>query len=335
MRLTPDGRVAALQASQSLAKHRHTETLRFVLGDGNAQPSDVGGLHGDVLRLAAAHARAVIDPGGPTGLACVLPSVTLRDDGSVHAVGPVSDDLAFPPDLLLTAHSYFASVPQQDSWGNAGGSFDWLMDWRSMVWPFDRRPALIWGTLQRRVSPAVLRNLLDRDTTWGDAAARLAAWASGSESAEAKVLVTDALIEGIGACLIDPRLLGRHVAAIADQLKLNRTAAVLAETARASALHQWAVLRALDTTVARLTATPRDLHHLLTPLLECGSLTGQTLSQEAHARLQSITGASKTAKLASQLLKLEEDPQKMTGVRQQALEACLSRGERWAALSSR
>jgi uncharacterized protein DUF6493 len=301
---------------------------------GDTQPSDVGGLHADVLRLAAAHARAAIEPGGPTGLACPLPSITLLDDGSVAAVGPVADDLAFPPDLLLTAHSYSAAVPQQDSWGNPAGSLDWLMEWRSMVWPFDRRPLLIWGTLGRRVSCAVLRNLLDHDVTWDAAAARLAAWASGSESAEAKVLVTDALIEGFGDCRIDPRLLGRHIAAIADQLKLNRTAAVLAETARPSPLHQWAVLRTLDAMLTHLPAIPRDLHHLLTPLLECASLTGQVLSGEAQARLQAITGASKTAKLAGQLLKLKADPRKMPPIRQEALAACVGRAERWAALSS-
>jgi hypothetical protein len=66
-------------------------------------------------------------------------------------------------------------------------------------------------------------------------AARLAAWASGS--AEAKVLVTDAPIEGFGACLIDPRLLGRYVAAIADQPSSTARAAVLANR-ELQALHQ-------------------------------------------------------------------------------------------------
>jgi hypothetical protein len=331
LRLTPDGREEALRASSQLGEHRQAARLRFALG-GPPQPDSVGGLHGDALQMAAAHARAAIDPSGNSGLPCGLPRACLRDDGSVHAEGPITDDLAIPSDLLMRAHSWHAAVPQQESWGNSAGSHDWLMEWQSLVWPFDRRPLLIWGALQRRVSPAVLKNLLDRDTTWDDAAARLAAWATGSESAEAKVLVTDALIEGFGACLIDPRLLGRHLAAIAGQLKLNRMAAVLAEAARVSELHQWAVLQTLDAFLVHVNTIPRELHHLLTPLIECATLTGQTLSEGAVLRLKSLTGASKTAKLASQLLGLKAKPAGMNSVRHQALEACLSRGERWAAL---
>ena len=334
LRLTIDGSGEALVAAKMLAEHRHVARLRFALGDGDAPPGSVGGLHGDVLQLATAHARAALDPSGPTGLACPLPRVSLREDGGVDAAGPVSDDLAFPPDLLIRAHSWHTAVPQQEAWGNTANNMDWLMDWRSLVWPFDRRPLLLWGLLERRVSAAVLKNLLDPGMSWGDEAARLAAWALGTESPAAKVLITDALIEGFRDCRIDPRILGRHLAAIAADLKLNRVADVLAEAARVSPLHHWSVFRVLDTALGNLPTPPRDLHHWLTPLLESATVVGQTLSDEARTMLQPIKGSSKTAKLAAQLLGLKSDPARMHAVRELALGACLDRAERWQSLSA-
>ena len=181
----------------------------------------------------------------------------------------------------------------------------------------------------------MLKNLLDPGMSWGDEAARLAAWALGTESPAAKVLITDALIEGFRDCRIDPRILGLHLAAVAADLKLNRVADVLAEAARVSPLHHWAVFRVLDTAIGKLPSPPRDLHHWLTPLLESATTVGHTLSAEATALLAPIKGGSKTAKLAAQLVGLKSDPAKMVAVRELALGACLDRAERWQALGAR
>src|SRR5260370_9732295 len=270
----------------------------------------MSGAVGRELRLAAAHARALIDDLADLDLgAVVMPQVGLGNDGSLHFAGPICDDAAFPPNLLYLAHSWHVTVPGEESKGAPLREYILIDGWLSIVWPGNRRPVCLLGILGRGNSTAFLRNLFGRDMSWHEEAARLAAWALGSEVV--KSLVTDALIEAIGERTLDPTVLGRHLAAIADQLKLNRVGAVFAEVARISPLHHCSVYRTLDTLVGRLQKTPADLHHILGVFLETATLVGQPPGEAACAMLKSIPGGSKTAKLAKQLLNLECMPQNM------------------------
>jgi hypothetical protein len=331
LRLTPDGRAEALQA---VAKRKlyDMDLVRFALGEGKKLP-EMRGARGRELLLAAAHARALLDDLADLDLGgIVMPQVGLRPDGSIHLAGPICEDPALPGDLLSRAFSWEAAMPGEEAWGRTGRDDSLVTGWQMLVWPGDRRAVCLLGSMIRASSPVFLKNLLDRDMTWHDEAARLAAWALGTDVPAAKGLVTDALIEALGERTLDPALLGKHLAAILDNLKLNRVAAVLAEAARVSPLHQWSVCKTVDTVLAGLKQTPADLHHLLTVMLETATLTGQQLSEAAGASLKAIPGGSKTAKLAKQLLQLEASPAKMIPVRDAALSASMARAERWASL---
>ncbi len=339
LRLTPDGRAEALGNMTGISLHG-MEIVRFALGEGKKLPVQQGYGHQQLV-LAAAHARSLIDDLAGLDLSGVIvPQVRLCDDGSVHFAGPVSDDLALPEDLLTRVFSWNVQMPQYNwfgksgdgSWGHMGRDDSLMVGWQNLAWPGDRRAMCLLGSLACNSSPEFLKNLLDRDMTWHDEHARLAAWAMGSDVPVVKGLITDALIDALGQRTLEPSLLGKHLAAIMVNLKLNRVAAVLGETARVSPLHQWGVFRIVDAVLGRLTQTPGDLHHLLTVMLEAGTLTGPTLSEPAQAKLISIPGGSKTSKLAKQLLRLELSPNKMNAVRTAALAASLDRAERWTAL---
>jgi hypothetical protein len=339
LRLTPDGRKEALKKIAKVKLH-DMDVVRFALGEGTKAPVP-GGYGGRQLTFAAVHARLLIDdPSNLDFSGVVVPQVGLRDDGSVQLAGPLCEDLALPGNFLSRLFSWEATMPGardinrkgDGSWGHMGRDLSLQVRWQGLVWPANRRPVCLLGSLACDAAPDFLRNLLDRDMTWHDEEARLASWALGSDVPAARGLVTDALIEAIGERTLDPALLGKHLAAILGSLKLNRVAAVLAEVARVSPLHHWSVFRTIDSALGRLDQAPADLHHLLTVLLETATLTGQPLSDAACALLRSIPGGGKTTKLAKQLLLLEASPEKMGPVRTAALAASVARAERWASL---
>jgi len=341
LRLTPDGRAQALKTLSCTSLYeRDVNIVRFVLGEGTKVPI-AQGVGGHELTLALIHARSMIDDIADLDLSgVVMPQAELDEVGAVHLAGPLCDDLALPGNLLALAYSWNLAMPGTDrlgttgdgSWGHIARDESLLVGWQALVWPGNRRAICLLGSLACDSSPVFLKSLLDRDMTWHDEAARLAAWALGSDVPCAKGLVTDALIEAFGERTLNPMLLGKHLAANLDRLKLNRVAAVLAEVARVSPLHHWSVFRVLDGAVSRLAQVPADLHHLLSVLLETATLTGQALTEAACARLQSIPGASKTTRLGKKLLGLEMTPTKMTQVRAAALSASVARAERWVSL---
>lgn len=341
LRLTPDGRAEALKKLTCKELYdRDVNIVRFVLGEGAKVPV-AQGIGGHELTLATIHARSLIDDVASLDLSgIVMPRAELREDGTAHLSGPLCDDLALPGNLLSRAFSWNVAMPGTErpgttgdgSWGHGARDDSLLVGWQALVWPGNRRPVCLLGGLGCDSSPSFLKCLPDRDMTWHDEAARLAAWALGSDVPQAKGLITDALIEALGERTLDPALMGKHIAAILANLKLNRVAAVFAEVARGSPLHHWGVFRIIDALLANLKQAPADLHHLLSVLLESATLTGLPLSEPACAFLRSIPGASKTTKLAKQLLELGAAPAKMAAVRAAALSACLDRADRWAAL---
>ncbi|MBS0206330.1 MAG: hypothetical protein JSS49_25865 [Planctomycetes bacterium] len=338
LRLSPDGCEQAKQAIACLKAEQKKDdwytknslnALEFALGEPVELSWASRGLNYETRCLAAAHARAALGHPCDPPLPFTVPNATLDEDGSIRFVGPITNDAAFPGGLLLQAHSWDAAFPERESWGSSGtATRNWMVDWQNMVWPNNRAVACLLS-IQFGHVPDSLNNLLDPDWTWTDEACRLAAWAMGTESADCKLRVTDAIVFGTSQRTFDPTLLGRHLATILEKLKLNRVAAVLAEAARVSPLHQWTVFTILDSTLSHISTVPRDLHHLLTPLLETATLLGRCVNDSSRAFLSSITGSTKTAKLAQQILAVSLDPQPMIVVRDLALSASLDRAERW------
>lgn len=338
LRLSPDGGEEAKQALAQLKADQGNDcwymnneinALEFALGEPVELSWRTAGLNFESRCLAAAHARVTRGHPCDPPLPFTVPNATLNDDGSIQFVGPITDDVAFPGGLMLQAHSWSAALPQWESWGNSGSARrNWMVEWQNIVWPNNRAAACL-HSIQSSHVPQSLNNLLDPDWTWTDEACRLAAWAMGTENADCRMRMTDALVYGTSYRTFDPVHLGQHLVAIFERLKLNRVAAVLADAARVSPLHQWTVFTIVDSVLCQLAAAPRDLHHLLTVLLENAILIGHPVSEPSRRLLSSITGSSKTAKLAEQILAVSAAPDGMQRVQESALSASLDRAERW------
>ena len=332
LRMTPDGRDEAAKLLPTAKRvERVWGILRFALGRSDKLRRVAGFIEGD-LTIAALHARRATPDVDDYDPPFTVPEFGMNDDGTVHFSGPVADDPAFPRVLLALAHSWRPSARDEEGWGTSPYKTDWIAEWRNTIWPFDRRGVCLLGSLWNRNSPAYLQNLFARDMTWHDEAALLAILAAGSENTTVRGLVTDALIDAIADCQVPPALLGRHFAAQNERLKLNRVAGVFAEVAKVSPLHHWAAFTALETYLGVLATAPRDLHHVLTVVLESATVIGKTLNDEAATLLKSLKGSSKTAKLGKQLLTLDPAPDRMQPVRMQAFGATVERAERWAAI---
>ena len=116
-------------------------------------------------------------------------------------------------------------------------------------------------------------------------------------------------------------------------VRLNRLAESLADGARVSPLHVQVVVQIGQALIAGLQApAPGDLHHLLTPLHEWLSLTGEPVRPECRTILESIAGSGKTSKLAAMLLQ-RKGGTNLAHRRRVLVQAChdrLNRARRWA-----
>jgi hypothetical protein len=146
-------------------------------------------------------------------------------------------------------------------------------------------------------------------------------------------LAVDVLIELIrdGRC-IGPELGGVLRAILkAELLKLNRLAKHLETVARASHLHAFVCAQIVQAACSELKDIPKDLHHLLSPLLEWLTAVSQGLRGEFRPILEKAT-TGKAGTLANRLLQLSF----ASGAGQRflfdALEGRLQRARRWASL---
>jgi hypothetical protein len=114
-------------------------------------------------------------------------------------------------------------------------------------------------------------------------------------------------------------------------VKLNRIGDALKGIARLSPLHAYVAGGVLRRWLAGQEKLPDDGQHLLAPLLEIAVRMGWSLTDAEKRSLAAVSGTSKTAKLAKELMRLERS--KASAEERQALvqqlEARLRRGERW------
>src|SRR5262249_55726731 len=137
----------------------------------------------------------------------------------------------------------------------------------------------------------------------------LVALAIGQAEPEVTGLAVDVLIELIrdGRC-VGPELgdmLGKLLKS--DVIKLNRVAKQLETVARASLLHSCVCAHAVQVACSHLTDIPKDLHHLLEPLLEWLTSLTQKVRGEVRPILEKTT-KGKAGSLAKRLLLLEGAP---------------------------
>jgi hypothetical protein len=182
-----------------------------------------------------------------------------------------------------------------------------------------------------RQRAAFLERLFDADVPCSEMAQLLVALSLTQKEPEVSGLAVDVLIELIrdGRC-VGPDL--GHVLgtmAATGLLKLNRLAKHLETVARASLLHTYVCARMLQLVCAALIEPPRDLHHVLAPLLEWLAALEQGVTHDVRPLLEKVT-TGKSGALAKSLLKLRDTSNKRRAVLLEALEGRLQRARRWA-----
>src|SRR6185312_17527743 len=147
--------------------------------------------------------------------------------------------------------------------------------------------------------------LFQRSRPWRQSGHLLLCLGLAARDADVKGLAVDALIEGIDGRLFDPDLFATTVTRVAEGewLKLNRMGESLMTTAQVSYLHAEVIGRAVQKWLPTFDHRQTGGFAILEVLLEVQAVTGEPLQAEAKAHVGTITGSSKVAKIAQQLLK--------------------------------
>jgi hypothetical protein len=114
-------------------------------------------------------------------------------------------------------------------------------------------------------------------------------------------------------------------------LKLNRLARHLETAAQASLLHAHICAQILQSACKELSDIPKDLHHLLAPLLELLTAGCQPVRSDFRPILTRVT-TGKAGLLAKRLLRLTFAPEQGRQYLVDALEGRLQRVKRWTLL---
>ncbi|MEZ6123927.1 MAG: DUF6493 family protein [Planctomycetaceae bacterium] len=325
LRLPPDGRNRALSTLKKLPGDDSTHSvygggpeLLYALGEDSDFGRDPGYTWVYRRHSAAIHSRLLIE-GDDFHPHCPVAAATTNDDFTIRIEGPFVDDPSLPERLCVLANS-------RNNVGMPNARLtEWIHHLEAMLWPANPQPMFMLGHIDR---------VFDPDLTWTREAARVVMTASCAESGEMRLKATDALIDGFGQVRACPRLIGRQLHALGDSLTLKRSADVLTSVGQVSELHQRSVFDTIDEFIAQHNSAPRDLHFALTPMLEAALQSGEAVSENCRRVLETITGSSKTAKLAAQLLSVEPDPARQMIAGLQTATAAIERAERWSSLAA-
>ena len=330
IRLAPDRREEALMNSKRLVGHVR-QVVRFALGAEPETTIDEARQH-PALWIAAGRGR---DPS--MSLADLLPKI----DGPDTLVPAVYDWRAiYRPEALdrhaqwhlkikldvtpaIGSEGYRPHMPTLklhfSAWGLSGVT-TCIGAAMHRVWPLNPDPTFATGavviakeldapasTLRRTTE--FLEPLFAPQTCFSELAQLLVAVSLLAKDSGLKGYATDALI----ALIEDGRCVGDELGCvfrrllISDAVKCNRLAEQLGEVARVTPLHAHVCSRIVQTMfndVASLPngLLPNDAHHLLAPLLEWLVELDEPLREATRGVLATVTGSSKTAKLAKGLL---------------------------------
>jgi hypothetical protein len=339
---SPFAELGELHAQGTLAGPDAVEPARYFLDAGkpSAEASTSCPACGKILRTP--NARQCFECGADwhdqvrkaeAALPHWLPSDALIRVG-VQPNVPVPEQMRDLPTVLM--HTWL--IPSEIVW--SPGAATGVLRWIATVWPahpdsffvigirLRRTPYMVAG--MHRLRAAFLAPLFDPDVPFTEMAQLLVALALNQAEPEVAGLAVDALIELIrdGRC-VGPELGGAlRLLRKSDFLKLNRLAKNLETASRASLLHAHVCANVVQTACSDLTDIPKDLHHLLGPLLEW--LTA--LSQGVHSDFRPVLARATTGKagvLAKRLLQLTCPEERGHLFLADALEGRLQRVQRW------
>lgn len=188
------------------------------------------------------------------------------------------------------------------------------------VWPINPDPTFVTGTVSilcaldapastLRRTTEFLEPLFAPQTRFSEMAQLVLAVSLLAKDTGLKGYAVDALI----ALIEDGRCVGDELGGIfrrlliSDAVKCNRLSEQLCEVVRVSPLHKHVCSRIVQTMFGEASALPNgllpnDAHHLLAPLLEWLIELDEPLNEATRGVLATVTGSSKTAKLANSLL---------------------------------
>lgn len=191
----------------------------------------------------------------------------------------------------------------------------WISQWLFYVWPQDVTGAYFRATrsLMYRIdedtsSWSPLHGYFDalfiRGRPWGEGGHLVLCLGLVGKDADAKGLAIDAMIEGIDNGAFQPKRFAHIMQKLsgAEWVKLNRLGASLTQVAQTSPLQANAVSQAMQLWLPSFDFTQRGSFHVLESLSEAQATSGQPLLPQMRAKLDTLTGKGKAAKLAKGLL---------------------------------
>ncbi|NLH16119.1 MAG: hypothetical protein GX455_06040 [Phycisphaerae bacterium] len=220
----------------------------------------------------------------------------------------------------------------------------WLVHWCGMIWPQNADAFCVAGIEEmiRRIDMvssvddpnfAYYELLFEPDRPLLEMAILLIWMGLAGKDADARGHAIDLLTEAIHDGRAHPQPFGEVLVKLCagGWVKLNRIGDALNSISRVSPLHAYVCCGILRRWLAGQETLPDDAHHLLSLQLELSVQIGWTLSETEKRPLAGVSGSSKTAKLAKDLIRCEfsrpsaEHRQALI----QQLEARLRRGQRW------
>ncbi|KLI62992.1 DUF6493 family protein [Aurantiacibacter marinus] len=191
----------------------------------------------------------------------------------------------------------------------------WVAQWLGYIWPQDPAFACYRGVrkLMQRVddnasnwTPAhgFFKALFVRGRPWGEAGHLLLALGLVGKDADAKGLAVDALIEGIETRQFNPALFADVMARVSagEWVKYNRLGESLKQVVQVSPVHANAIGAALLHWLPKFDLGQRNAFHVLEALVEAQAIAPQSLGLEARTAFGQLSGKTKAAKLAQQML---------------------------------
>ncbi|MEZ6042927.1 MAG: DUF6493 family protein [Planctomycetaceae bacterium] len=221
-----------------------------------------------------------------------------------------AQDLRFPTVIFAGRPGYAKHLYE----GRLPG---WAEEWQATHWPANTDGSLALAmafmlcrmdsnTSRWEPTAPTLSSLLWSERGWSSTAIKALWLALFSKDGDARAVAADALIEGILDGRAHPAALSASLTELLEHrwLKLNRLAEALAGVARVSSWTALVVTAIIDSVIASWSELPGDAHHLLSVQLEALMRINGCLTDAARKPLSQLTGSSKTAKLAKQLLTL-------------------------------
>jgi len=191
----------------------------------------------------------------------------------------------------------------------------WLAQWLAYLWPqkLDSAHMKAAAKLAQRMDEdssnwtpnyGFLHALFQRGRPWGEPGHLVLALSLVGKDADVRGLAIDALIEGIENRIFDPVIFAIVMTRLCEGewVKYNRLGENLLQVAQVSPAHARAIDAALQAWLPDFDLTQRNGHHVLQVLVETQAISGAPISPSTRTVLTSLTGKTKAASLAKQVL---------------------------------